>query len=297
MIITNSSIAGRAFWSSLFLFSAIPTITRSVPDDRPRTSRSNFAARLFELGEVVLQDDNAFTRRGRWREFFRDRIGSTFDEKVILEIGCANADFLTRIAQQHPTSAFIGLDWKYKSIHDAATRANQLALKNLAFIRGRGQDIAKIFSSRELDEVWLFHPDPSDKPKELANRIINDEFMIDLHESMRTKSSFCFKTDHAGYYQWMLALLGIESPKWFFEKVEGAPKIRQGDLHESKSLPEESKVILDRFQLIHHSADFWNDPHALARADKHAFARTSTPFENRFIKKNLPIYFLELIAR
>lgn len=267
-------------------------------ESRPnKPPRSNVAHRLVELGDVVLADEAALGRHAQWRDFYRSRIGLKFDEKLIFEIGCGNADFLARIAQLHPTTAFVGLDWKYKSIFNAGRRARDLQLNNLAFIRGRGQDISRIFSAHELDEVWLFHPDPSARPKELPNRIINDSFMIDLHAAIRPHASFCFKTDHAGYFQWILALLDISAPKWFGEKVEGAPKIRPGDLLETNQLPDKSKTILDRFKLIHHSPDFWNDPRALELADHHLFGRTTTPFESRFVRKRLPIYFVELKAQ
>ena len=91
-------------------------------------------------------------------------------------------------------------------------------------------------------------------------------------------------------------MLGIAPPKWFGEKIEGSPKIRKGDLIDPKKLPPTSNAILDRFKLTHHSADFWNDPRALSCADAHPFARVATPFEQRFIKKRLPIYFVELVA-
>lgn len=264
---------------------------------RKLSSRSNVAHRLIEFGDLVLSDERAFTRRGQWRPFFDSRIGTNFDGKIIFEIGCANAEFLAHIAQQNPTTAFIGLDWKYKSIFDAGTRANSLGLKNVSLIRGRGHDIARVFAPHELNEVWLFHPDPNDKPKELANRLINDTFMIDLHESLQAGSSFCFKTDHAGYYRWILAMLGIAPPKWFFEKIEGSPRIRKGDLIDTRQLPPKSKAIFDRFKVTHHSVDFWNDPLALKCADTHAFARVATPFEQRFIKKRLPIYYVELVTK
>src|SRR4051812_29130801 len=64
--------------------------------------RSVYADRLREFSDFAFGDDDVFTRRGTWREFFLGRIGPTFDGRVIFEVGCADAAFVSRIAARHP---------------------------------------------------------------------------------------------------------------------------------------------------------------------------------------------------
>jgi tRNA (guanine-N7-)-methyltransferase len=229
--------------------------------------RSNYAHRLIEFPDLIFPDDQAFKQRSHWRDFFSPRIGPTYNRELIFEIGCNDAAFLTTIAQQHPDTAFIGLDWKVKAIYDAATRVTELDLKNVALLRARAQDIAKIFCPNELDEIWIFHPDPCDRDVELKNRLISEPFLIDAHRVLRGEQSrICLKTDHAEYYEWTLKIL-------------------------------ESDAIRRNFETTACSSNYWCDADAIEKTSPRLFSGTTTTFEARFQRKNQPIYYVELRKR
>ncbi|HTL27630.1 MAG TPA: hypothetical protein VL282_00350 [Tepidisphaeraceae bacterium] len=229
--------------------------------------RSNYAHRLIEFPDLIFPDDQAFKHRAHWREYFAPRIGPAFTNELIFEIGCNDATFLSTIAQKQPNTAFIGLDWKVKAIYDAATRVNDLELKNVALLRARAQDIANIFGTNELDEIWIFHPDPCDRDVELKNRLISESFLLDAHRVLRDENSrMCLKTDHEAYYEWTL-------------KVIENPAIRRA------------------FELIVSTPDFWRDESALEKTSQRIFAGATTTFEERFLSKKKPIYYIELRNR
>ncbi len=266
--------------------------------------RSIFAARLAQFPDLVLADAAAFERRGRWGASFRRRIGESFGDRIVFEIGCNDAQFLTRIAVKHPHIAFVGVDWKFKAIHDAAARVTELGLKNVALIRGRAQDIARIFGDGEVDEVWVFHPDPCDKPNELKNRLIAEPFMTDVHRVLRDeRSRLTLKTDHPGYFQWTLSLLGLPEPQSFqrarlsIPAAPSASRLRFKDLMPADTLPDASEAVRARFEVLATSADFWNDASATAYVAKRMFVEERTVFEDRFVRKRLPIYFVDLRKR
>lgn len=251
-----------------------------------------------------MSDAAGFERHERWSALFRQRIGPTFGGRVVIEVGCNDAQFLTRIAQRYPSVAFIGIDWKFKAIYDAAARVAQLGLKNVVLMRGRAQDVARLFGEREVDEVWVFHPDPCDKPNELKNRLIAEPFLIDVHRVLRDEhSTLTLKTDHPGYYQWTLALLGLTEPEAFrgarlgLATTAGAPRVRVRDLMQEEDLPRVSEAVRDRFEPTVCSVDFWNDPLAIAAASSRMYAGERTAFEARFVKERLPIYMIELRKR
>jgi tRNA G46 methylase TrmB len=264
--------------------------------------RSVYADRLRERSDVALTDHAAFERRSRWREFFRGRIGAGFDGRVTFEVGCFDAAFLCRIAAKHPRTAFVGLDWKAKAILDGAARVADAGLRNVALVRGRGQDVGRIFGDGELDEIWVFHPDPCDRPQELKNRLIAEPFLIDAHAALRGPgSSVAIKTDHPGYYQWVLGLLGLPEPAWFAAARTGTPvagrRVRARDLVRPEEVPPASEAVLERFDVGANAADYWNNSAALAHTAGRAFAGEATLFESRFVAKRLPIYFVELAKR
>jgi tRNA G46 methylase TrmB len=269
------------------------------------TTRSNFAARLAEFPDLVLTDAAAFARRGKWEPFFRQRMGAPLlNGRIVFEIGCNDAQFLTRIAAKHPHVAFVGIDWKFKAIHDAATRVTELGLKNVSLIRGRAQDVSSLFADGELDEIWIFHPDPCDKPNELKNRLIAEPFLTDAHRVLRDeRSRLSLKTDHPGYYQWILALLGLPEPEAFRIARAGTPvapgtaRVRRRDLMRIENLPPVSDAVRTRFEPFATSSDFWNESVVSSDARERLFSGERTAFELRFVQKRQPIYFVELRKR
>ena len=78
--------------------------------------RSVYADRLLEFRDFVFSDGAESARRGAWRRFFRDRIGDAFDGRLVFEIGCNDASFLATLATKHPSTAFIGIDWKCRAL-------------------------------------------------------------------------------------------------------------------------------------------------------------------------------------
>jgi tRNA G46 methylase TrmB len=252
--------------------------------------RSVYADRLREFSDFAFGDDEVFARRGRWRGYFRDRIGPTYDGRVILEIGCADGAFVSRIAAQHQNAAFIGLDWKAKAVYDGARRVAEEGLRNVTLLRGRAQDIRKIFADAELDEIWVFHPDPCDRDADLKNRLIAPPFLADVHHVLRDHSStLTLKTDHPSYYQWVLALLGLPEPDWSQHS-----RTRTRDLIPAESLPPASDKVRRMYDVVMNSANYWTDPAAQSHTAGRAFAGLATTYESRFMKKRLPIYFIEL---
>jgi tRNA G46 methylase TrmB len=279
---------------------AAPTVVR-----RPR---SVYADRLHEFAGVAFADEAAFGHRGHWRDFFRRRIGAGFDGRVIFEVGCFDADYLTRVAAKYPRTGFVGLDWKCKALHAGAQRVTELGLGNVALLRGRGQDVRRIFADGEVDEVWVFHPDPFAESDELKNRLIAEPFLVDVHAVLRGGgSALVLKTDHPGYYQWALGLFGVPEPDGFHAARDPgavrigpgtpAPRVRARDLMRAEDLPGRSEAVVSRFGVAARSADFWNDPAVLAHAADRCFAGEVTLFESRFIKKRLPIYYFEMAKK
>ena len=235
-----------------------------VTIERVVRRRSIYADRLLEFRDFTFSDGAEFQRRGAWRQFFRPRIGDAFDGRVIFEIGCNDGSLLARVAARHPTIAFIGIDWKCRALHTAAERFASADLRNVALLHGCAQDVRRFFADEELDEVWLFHPDPCDKPNELRNRLLTRPFLLDVHCVMSRGASLMLKTDHRGYFD--------------SSRVE------------AMSVPE-------HFDLAASSSDFWSDPRVRGRTSTRCFADQCSFFEDRYRRKRRPIHYLEVTKR
>lgn len=265
------------------------------PPPSVKPSRSIYARKMHEFDEVSFIDDTAFQNHGRWEDYLKKRIGPGFDGQVIFEVGCFDAAYLCQIAANHPRTGFIGLDWKCKAIYDGAKRITEMGLRNIVLLRGRAQNVRQVFAEKEVDAIWVFHPDPCDRPVELKNRLLAEPFLVDAHSVLRgSASTLTLKTDHAGYYRWVLSLFNLSEPESFGDLAKQSHLI---DLGRQWPMPGHSEAILQRFTVHAHSADYWNDIKALAATSDHYFAGQMTLFENRFIRKKLPIHFFQMAKR
>jgi tRNA (guanine-N7-)-methyltransferase len=250
--------------------------------------KNNFEEQLREYPEIAAGGSDVFRRRGEWRRHFEQRIGRTFGGRIILEIGCADATFLTEVAVKHPSVAFVGLDWKFKSLLTGAQRIAAAELRNVALLRGRAEDLLKMFSPGEVDEIWVLHPEPCAEPPQRKNRLIAEPFLRDTHELLRDERSIvAIKTDHAGYFQWVHRLLSHPEPVL-------AQRHRARDLLDAGDQPQPSIAAQARFEVAASSADFWQDSAVLRQTADRLFTGSVTPYEKRFVQKRRPIYYVEL---
>lgn len=232
---------------------------------------------------------------------WRDVLGVA--RRLIFEVGCHDAGFLCRVAAKHRDVGFVGIDWKAGSLTAGAKTVTAVGLNNVALMRGRAQDLRRVFADAELDEIWIFHPEPCDKPKERANRLVAEPFLLDCSAVLKPGGRLVLKTDHPGYYQWTLGLLGEREPAWFADVREGRatpggrPKVRARDLFRSEEIPPRSDAVLARFAVAGNSADFWNDAPTQAAVGGREFAGEMTAYESQFVRKKQPIYFVELERR
>lgn len=244
--------------------------------------------RLRAYDALVRVDDAAIAERGRWRERFAKP-----PARLILEIGCSDGALLARVAARQPEVGFVGLDWKYREVLRAAERIDAAGLSNVLLVRGRAQWLRRKFADGELDEVWLFHPDPCANAVERPNRLFAEPFLLDAAAVLRPGGTLTLKTDHAGYYQSARSLLGLPQPDW----ATAVPRARVRDLSSPDEWPARSDAATEAFKVSAASHDFWNDAAAQEHASAMLFAGERTAFEQKHFADRRPIFYVELRRR
>ena len=87
---------------------------------------SRYSDRLAEFPDLIPP---AGTFGVPWSEWFARRLGGRFDGRVFCEVGSADGQFLCDVAADRPEAGFVGVDWKFKSVHAAAARAAAAGLR------------------------------------------------------------------------------------------------------------------------------------------------------------------------
>jgi tRNA (guanine-N7-)-methyltransferase len=202
-----------------------PRIHLTDPEFRYPESHNPYWAKLREQGSPVAGrvycDNDTELHRGTWRERLPDAArfaaaapadGSR--RELHVEVGCNGGHVALEWAARDPKGAYLGIDWKFKQIHRGAEKAAKRGIGNLAFLRANSERLRYMFGPGEIDRLYLYFPDPWEKPSERKNRWFTADRLRQVAPAVRTGGIFHVKTDHAGYFEWMTREVGKAADLW-----------------------------------------------------------------------------------
>ncbi|MEO6907075.1 MAG: tRNA (guanosine(46)-N7)-methyltransferase TrmB [Abditibacteriaceae bacterium] len=170
----------------------------------------------------VFLEDAARARRGDWH---KSTFNVTEQTSLDLEIGVGNGEFLAHHAASHPERCMLGIERKFKPLVQSLKRAKRAGLQNAALLRYQAGYLDEIFAPNELNNIYLFFPDPWPKTKHHKNRLVNDEFLKSTFILQRADSRFEIKTDNDEYFEWILR---------FAKNSQYEIEAQTTDLHQSR---------------------------------------------------------------
>lgn len=174
----------------------VRTSTLPDPNQYVQAMTGRFADWVFTEEEAPLQ-------KGRWRE----ALGCQPTTCVDLEIGTGNGYFFNHRALSQPDRTLLGMELKYKPLIQTIKRALHSGAQNAYVIRYHANLLKDLFASRELNNVFIFFPDPWPKKRHWKNRLVQEDFLSTLHELQAPGSFVEIKTDNAEYFDWILERL------------------------------------------------------------------------------------------
>ena len=143
---------------------------------------------------------------GRWRtDFFPE------PHPLTLEVGCGKGEYTVGLAQRHPGRNFLGLDIKGERIWMGSSRAAELGLTNVGFVRMRAEDLAAQFGPGELSEIWITFPDPRPRDRDIKRRLTSPRFLKLYEQLLIPEGLLHLKTDNEDLFEYTLKILAALS--------------------------------------------------------------------------------------
>jgi tRNA (guanine-N7-)-methyltransferase len=163
------------------------------------TSNNPYHDRLKVFDEFVLRDDEGEALNGQWSK-------KTFnnEQEIAVEVGSGYGHFMMEYTQKYPEENFIGLDHRFKRSFQLARKLNSLEHKNFRYLRARGERLQFLFGDNEVSKLLYFFPDPWPKTRHHKKRLFQKPFLDACHKILRPGGKVFVKTDHDGYFEWML---------------------------------------------------------------------------------------------
>ena len=167
------------------------------------SEKSNYNIYMYKLldyPEYIIYDSELMKeKKGKWNQFFKD------DNPIALEIGTGSGNFMRQLAERNPNKNFIGLELRFKRLVLSAEKCKKRAMKNVALLRKRGEEIEEFLGKNEISEMYINFPDPWEGTEK--NRIIQESLFKTLDNIMKKDGILYFKTDHDVYYSDVLDLV------------------------------------------------------------------------------------------
>jgi tRNA (guanine-N7-)-methyltransferase len=155
--------------------------------------------KLAVFDEFVLRDEEGENHKGKWcQDVFSN------ENTLEVEIGTGYGHFMIEHTQKFPNINFVGLDHRFKRSFNLARRLDKLKFKNFRYLRARGERLSFLFDESEIDKLYYFFPDPWPKKRHLKKRLFQKKYLDELHKVIRPGGEVLIKTDHDGYFEWML---------------------------------------------------------------------------------------------
>jgi tRNA (guanine-N7-)-methyltransferase len=94
---------------------------------------------IFQYPHLGLLPD--FPMQGKWHSgYFLN------SNPITLELGCGKGEYTVNLALRHPEKNFIGMDIKGARLWKGCKMVEEFELKNVAFIRSRGEFLESFFA-------------------------------------------------------------------------------------------------------------------------------------------------------
>lgn len=180
-------------------------LDRAFGENFEYTHDNPYHDRLSVFDEFVLRDDEAEKNAGSWNKTAFKR-----EAELHTEIGTGYGHFMIEYTQKNPHVNFIGLDHRFKRSFHLAKKLASLEFKNFRYLRGRGERLGHIFGENELTKIFYFFPDPWPKSRHHKKRLFQKRFLDEAHKVLKPGGEFLVKTDHDGYFEWMLDVMKEE---------------------------------------------------------------------------------------
>ena len=156
-----------------------------------------------------------FPLKGKWNRDFFDN-----DHPIVLELGCGKGEFTVGLAERFPEKNFIGMDVKGARMWRGAKTSHDQAMKNVAFVRNKIQNINYIFDSQEVDEFWITFPDPQPNKPRIRKRLTSPQFLERYREIANPGAIVHLKTDNAMFFEYTLGVVREQNLSLLFHTFD-----------------------------------------------------------------------------
>lgn len=136
--------------------------------------------------------------KGNWNAYFEN------NHPIHIEIGMGKGRFLMDLAQLNPDINYIGIERYTSVLLRAVQKMEEHPLPNVRFLCIDAATLPEIFSSGEVDRIYLNFSDPWPKDRHARRRLTSSEFLDRYDQILAKDGRIEFKTDNVDLFDFSL---------------------------------------------------------------------------------------------
>ncbi|MDZ4677429.1 MAG: tRNA (guanosine(46)-N7)-methyltransferase TrmB [Oligoflexia bacterium] len=168
------------------------SLTKNIPNP------NIYIKMLPEYKGWIYLEEEALLMKGLWNSAFTDQ-----QKPMDLEIGCGNGFFFEHQVRTQNTRNLLGIEIKYKPLVQTVRRIKKDGLPNGRGLRFHARYLDKIFFEQELNNVFIYFPDPWPRLRQQKNRLLRREFFEMLYPLQKPDCYVDIKTDDLDYFNFI----------------------------------------------------------------------------------------------
>ena len=139
--------------------------------------------------------------KGKWYKIFKN------NNPIILELACGYGEYTINLARNNKNQNYVGIDIKGSRIWKGSKIAEEENLLNVYFLRTRIEDIRYFFGRGEIDKIYIIFPDPRPKTRDIKNRLVGRDFMLNYSHILKNNGKIIFKTDNLKLFDFCISTI------------------------------------------------------------------------------------------
>lgn len=152
--------------------------------------------KLQQHSEIVIADPEAHS--GNWKKLYPEGNG------LHVEIGTGKGQFITGMAERHPSVLFVGIELMESVIVSALDKVLETEVENVRLLNRNASDLPQFFAENEVDRIYLNFSDPWPKNRHEKRRLTYRSFLSMYEKVLKTGGEIHLKTDNRGLFEYSL---------------------------------------------------------------------------------------------
>lgn len=204
------------------------------------------------LKPYFLSEEQAVQWKGQWRKKLAFK---SCKPKLHLEIGTGTGKHFSQLCSSQNQDCFVGIEIKYKPLVQTIKALKDVACQKAKVIRYNARYLEDLFEKEELNDVYIYFPDPWPKTKNRKHRLLTLDFAKKLYLLQQNKS---------------LLKLRMDSKEYFLDSVQYFKKAG--------------------YKILDYTEDFYKAcPSSQNKGEAQELKKGMTLFEKIFFTKQIPI--------